>query len=71
MKRLVALKFLPMDLTRDEEGKERFIHEAQAAAALDHPNICDIHEIDETEDGQMFIVMACYKGETLKKKVAS
>jgi TolB-like protein/Tfp pilus assembly protein PilF/predicted Ser/Thr protein kinase len=71
LKRLVALKFLPMDLTRDDEAKERFIHEAQAAAALDHPNICDVHEIGETEDGQLFIVMAYYDGETLKKKVAS
>lgn len=71
LKRLVALKFLPPDLTRDEEAKERFIHEAQAAAALDHPNICDIHEIGETEGGQLFIVMAYYEGETLKKKVSS
>jgi serine/threonine protein kinase/Tfp pilus assembly protein PilF len=71
LKRLVALKFLPSDLTRDEEAKERFIQEAQAAAALDHPNICDIHEIGETEDGQLFIVMAYYEGETLKKKVIS
>ncbi len=70
LRRLVALKFLPPDLTRDEEAKERFIHEAQAASALDHPNICNIHEIDETEDGQLFIVMAYYDGETLKKKVA-
>ena len=71
LKRTVALKFLPPELTRDPEAKERFIQEAQAASALDHPNICNIHEIDETEDGQIFIVMACYAGETLKKKVAS
>jgi len=71
LKRTVALKFLPPELTRDPEAKERFIQEAQAASALDHPNICTIHEIDQTEDGQMFIVMACYEGETLKKKVAS
>jgi serine/threonine protein kinase len=71
LKRPVALKFLPVDLTRDEEAKERFVHEAQAASALDHPNICNIHEIDETEDGQLFICMAYYEGETLKKKVAS
>jgi len=70
LKRLVALKFLPPDLTRDEEAKERFVHEAQAASALDHPNICVIHEIDETEEGQIFICMAYYEGETLKKKVA-
>ncbi len=71
LKRLVALKFLPPELTRDEEAKERFIYEAQAAAALDHPNICDIHEIGETEDGQLFIVMAYYEGETLKEQIAS
>ena len=69
LKRTVALKFLPQDLSRDEESKERFIHEAQAASALDHNNICTIYEIDETDDGQMFIAMACYDGETLKKKI--
>ncbi|MFQ5640839.1 MAG: protein kinase, partial [bacterium] len=70
LKRTVALKFLPPDLTRDAEAKERFMLEAQAASALDHPNICTIYEIDETEDGQLFIAMACYDGETLKQKVA-
>jgi len=70
-KRFVALKFLPFDLTRDDDAKERFVHEAQTASALDHPNICTIYEIDETQDGQMFIAMAYYDGETLKKKVAS
>ena len=69
LKRKVALKFLAPHLTRDKEANERFIHEAQAASALDHPNICTIHEIDETEDGQTFIVMAYYKGETLKQKI--
>ncbi len=44
--------------------------EAQAASALDHPNICNIYEIDETKDGQLFIAMACYEGETLKQKLA-
>jgi serine/threonine protein kinase len=71
LKRTVALKFLPPDLTRDDEAKKRFIHEAQAASALDHPNICTIHEIGETEDGTLFICMAYYEGETLKKKVTS
>ncbi len=69
LKRTVALKFLPPHLTRDEEAKERFIQEARAASTLDHDNICNIHEIDETEEGQIFICMACYEGETLKKKV--
>ena len=68
LKRTVALKFLPPELTRDEDAKQRFIHEAQAASALDHPNICIIHEIGETDDGQMFIAMAYYDGKTLKKK---
>ena len=67
--RTVALKFLPPELTRDDEAKKRFIQEAQAASALDHPNICNIHEIDETNDGQMFIAMACYEGESLKAKI--
>lgn len=69
LKRHVALKFLPQDLTRDQEAKERFILEAQAASALDHSNICVIHEIDETEDGRTFITMACYEGETLKERI--
>ena len=58
LKRLVALKFLPGELTRDPDAKERLIHEAQAASALDHPNICIIHEIDETPDGRLFVAMA-------------
>jgi serine/threonine-protein kinase len=70
LKRTVALKFLPPELTRDAEAKGRFIREAQAASALEHPNICNIHEINETEDGQLFIVMACYEGKTLKQKLA-
>ncbi|MEJ2636745.1 MAG: protein kinase [Calditrichia bacterium] len=71
LNRFVALKFLLSDLTRDEEAKNRFISEAQAASALDHPNICTIYEINETDDGQMFIAMACYEGESLKEKLES
>jgi len=67
--RFVALKFLPPELIRDAEAKARFIREAQAASALEHPNICNIHEIDQTEDGQLFISMAYYEGESLKKKM--
>ena len=70
LKRTVALKFLPADLTRDEEAKTRFVHEAQAASALQHPNICTIHDIDETVDHQLFIVMDWYDGQTLKEKIA-
>ncbi len=69
LKRTVALKFLPPELTRDKDAKTRFIHEAQAASALDHPNICTIHEIDETDDGRMFICMACYEAESLKERI--
>jgi len=70
LERFVALKFLPHHFSAEEEEKQRFIREAKAASALDHPNICNIHEIDESEDGQMFIVMAYYEGETLKDKIA-
>jgi serine/threonine protein kinase len=69
LKRTVALKFLLTELTRNEEDKRRFIQEAQAASALDHQNICTIHEIDETEKGQSFIVMNYYEGQTLKDKI--
>ncbi len=69
LKRLVALKFLPLGLVQDREAKERLVHEAQAASALDHPNTCTIHEIDETPDGQMFLAMAYYEGETLKERI--
>ncbi|MBF8297130.1 MAG: Adenylate cyclase [Bacteroidetes bacterium] len=67
--RLVALKFLPPHLASDDQDKKRFIHEAKAASSLDHPNICNVHEIDETPDGQVFIVMAIYEGTPLNKKI--
>lgn len=69
LKRNVALKFLPQGFASDMESRERFIQEAQAASALDHPNIYTIHEIDEHDDDQMFIAMAYYDGETLMKKI--
>ena len=69
LERTVALKFLSQHLSQAEEEKKRFIHEAKAASALDHPNICTIYEIDETEDRQMFIAMACYDGESLKDRI--
>ena len=67
--RQVAIKVLPPDLTRDDTAKRRFLHEAKAASALDHPNICTIHEINETPDGQLYLVMAYYEGETLKQRI--
>ena len=69
LKRQVAIKLLTADLTRDETAKQRFLQEAQAASALDHPNICTIHEINETPDGQLYLVMAYYEGETLKERI--
>ena len=69
LKREVAIKVLPQDLTRDEEAKKRFMFEAQAASALDHPNVGTIHEVNEAKDGQTFIVMAYYGRETLKDKL--
>jgi len=69
LKRIVALKFLPPYLTDDPKANERFTQEAQTASALDHHNICTIHEIGKTSDGQMYIVMTYYEGATLKEKI--
>ncbi len=69
LKREVALKFLPPDLTRDPEARERLVREAQAASALDHPSICTVYEINQTADEQMYIAMAYYPGETLREKI--
>ena len=68
--RSVALKFLPPHLSLNDEAKARFTHEAKAASALDHVNICTIHDIGQTDDGRLFIAMAYYAGETLKAKIA-
>ncbi len=68
LRRTVALKFLRSDLIEDPEHRERFLREAQAAAALDHPNICTVYEIDEA-DGQTFLSMAYLEGQTVKEKI--
>ena len=56
--RPVALKFLPADLTEDEEASRCFMREARATSTLDHPNICTIHEIAQADDGSWYIAMA-------------
>jgi serine/threonine protein kinase/Tfp pilus assembly protein PilF len=69
LKRPVALKLLSHELSQLPEAKERFLREAQAAASLDHPNICTVYEVDE-RDGQVFIAMAFVDGLSLKQKIA-
>ncbi len=69
LERTVALKFLSQDMNIGEKEKERFLREAKAASALDHTNIGVIHGLEETPDGQLFIVMAYYEGKTLAQRM--
>ncbi len=69
LQRRVALKLLPGAWQPDRAAKERFLREARAASTLDHPNICTVHDVGETDDGQLFMVMAYYQGESLESKL--
>src|SRR5580698_8245221 len=69
LERPVAIKFLKPQRSSDEAAMRRFVHEAKAASSLDHPNVCTIYEIEKDADGQLFIAMAYYEGETLRRKL--
>src|SRR5215212_6773000 len=69
--RPVALKFLPPQWSHDDAAKQRFVREAQAASATQHPHICIVHDIATADDGQLFIVMGYYEGQTLKQRLES
>ena len=69
LERTVAIKVLPPELTRDEHAKQRFVQEAKAASALDHPSICTIYDIGETDEGQIYLAMAFCDGESLRQRI--
>jgi tetratricopeptide (TPR) repeat protein len=70
LRRHVALKLIAPELTRDPQARSRFLQEAQTISSFEHPNICVVHEVDETPDGRMFMAMTYYAGETLREKIA-
>ena len=67
--RTVALKFLSHHFSHEGTARTRFMHEARAVSALEHPNICLIYDIQESEDGEVFIVMPCYRGQSLRQLI--
>lgn len=67
--RRVALKFLQPHYSVDEAAKKRFLREARAAAGMDHPHLCTIYDVRESDDGRLFLAMAFYEGETLKDRL--
>ncbi|HEV7515566.1 MAG TPA: protein kinase, partial [Thermoanaerobaculia bacterium] len=69
LRRNVAVKTVPAPRTANRRAKERFLNEARAASALDHPNICTVYEIEETAAGQLYLTMPCYEGETLRSRL--
>ena len=68
LRRRVAVKLLPPEYSRDGTAKERFLREARAASAVDHPNLCTVHDVGES-DGRLYIVFALYEGETLRERI--
>lgn len=69
LQRDIALKMLPLGMNKDPQLRQRLIAEARAASRLDHPNICIIHDVGETADGQLYIAMAYYQGKTLSERI--
>ena len=71
LRRTVALKFFKTELLEDEESRSRLVREARAASTLDHPNICTVHQVEEGEEGRLFICMGYCEGETLRDVISS
>jgi serine/threonine protein kinase len=69
LRRTVAIKTVPATLASNPRAKQRFLNEARAASALDHPNVCTVYEIEETDTGQLYLTMPCYDGDTLKSRL--